>query len=174
MFLDDGWPYANPNETLALTTITFNVENGEIYDADVEVNSHDKNLTVGDTRVGSDLLSVVTHEAGHFLGLAHSESTEATMYPSYNPGETKLRTLTDDDIEGICDIYPEGRPIGSNSCAPRHGFSERCGGGSSDDGCTTSPGPMRAGGRTGLSALSALALSAMALRIRSRRRSRRD
>ncbi|HEY6559419.1 MAG TPA: matrixin family metalloprotease [Polyangiaceae bacterium] len=170
MFLDNRWPYANSEETLALTTITFNVQNGEIYDADVELNSYDKLLTIGDANINSDLLSVVTHEAGHFLGLAHAESREATMYPSYNPGETKLRTLTADDVAGICDIYPANRPISSRSCEPRHGFSERCGGAADDDGCTTSAGPARPGGLAALSALSALAASAIALGFRSRRR----
>lgn len=175
MFRDAGWPYANSDETLALTTITFNVENGEIYDADVEINSFDKNLTIGDARIGSDLLSVVTHEAGHFLGLAHSEEREATMFPSYNPGETKLRTLDADDIAGICDIYPAERSVSGRSCEPRHGFSERCGGSSDDGGCTASPGPARPGGLAALSALGAIAASAVVLRFRSRRRrSRRD
>jgi hypothetical protein len=172
MFRDDGWPYANGGETLALTTITFNTENGEIYDADVEINSYDdrKNLTIGDGRIGSDLLSIATHEAGHFLGLAHSDELQATMFPSYNPGETKLRTLEADDVAGICDIYPAGRPVSTQSCEPRHGFSERCGGSSDDDGCSTSGGPARPGGAFALSALGGLVASAVALRLRSRRR----
>lgn len=177
MFRDDAWPYANSNETLALTTITFNVENGEIYDADVEINSYDenKNLSIGDGRIGSDLLSIVTHEAGHFLGLAHSEEKEATMFPQYMPGQTKLRTLDPDDVQGICDIYPAERDVRSESCEPRHGFASKCGGSSDDGGCTTSSGPARPGGLAVLAAVSALAASAAGLRVRSRRRrSRRD
>jgi len=170
MFLDRRWPYAGSDETLALTTITFNVENGEIYDADVEINSFDKNLTIGNDNIGSDLLSVVTHEAGHFFGLAHSEMSEATMFPSYNPGETKLRTLTADDVSGICDIYPPERVARTDSCVPRHGFSRECGSAQDEDGCSTSPRPARTSGVAGLSALSALAASAIALRLRSRRR----
>ena len=38
MFRDGDWPYAGGIDTLALTTITFNVETAEIYDADVEMN----------------------------------------------------------------------------------------------------------------------------------------
>ncbi|MEZ4375903.1 MAG: hypothetical protein R3B07_34160, partial [Polyangiaceae bacterium] len=39
LYRDDVWPYAGPDTTLALTTITFNVKTGEIFDADVEINS---------------------------------------------------------------------------------------------------------------------------------------
>ncbi|HEX6767237.1 MAG TPA: hypothetical protein VF103_17185, partial [Polyangiaceae bacterium] len=35
LFRDEDWPYANAIDTLALTTITYNVETAEIYDADV-------------------------------------------------------------------------------------------------------------------------------------------
>src|SRR5689334_1282025 len=57
---------------LALTTVTTNVETGEIYDADMEINGTQP-LSVGSVGIGKyDLQSIITHEAGHFLGLAHS------------------------------------------------------------------------------------------------------
>jgi hypothetical protein len=55
-----------------------------------------------------DLQSVVTHEAGHFLGLAHPPVPEATMYATMPVGETKKRTLYSDDVSGVCTIYPAG------------------------------------------------------------------
>jgi Matrixin len=142
VFRDDKWPYSDPNNTLGLTTVTFNADTGEIYDADMEINASGKNLTTS-TIVpanGFDLLSVVTHEAGHFLGLAHAIDSRATMYASYRPGTSALRTLTADDVAGLCEIYPSATtrnvaasvsPTGvteATACdpAPRHGFASTC------------------------------------------------
>jgi MYXO-CTERM domain-containing protein len=128
MFRDDDWPYAGGIDTLALTTITYNVETAEIYDADVEMNSFQATFTTSDDplEILSDLSSVVTHEVGHFLGLSHSAEDTAVMRGiGYRSGSIDMRTLTDDDIFGICEIYPPGRP--SDSCGPRHGFSRECG-----------------------------------------------
>jgi MYXO-CTERM domain-containing protein len=127
MYHDDMWPYeGQANATLALTTVTYNLDTGEIYDADMELNTADTHFTLGDTGVGFDLLSVVTHETGHFLGMAHSHDPTATMWPQYNPGTINLRHLSADDIAGICAIYPP-TPV-NNDCnaTPRHGFSPLC------------------------------------------------
>jgi hypothetical protein len=52
---------------------------------------------------GVDLYSVVLHEAGHALGLGHSDSPGAVMYPYY-----RLSTaLGNDDIAGIRALYGE-------------------------------------------------------------------
>jgi uncharacterized protein (TIGR03382 family) len=111
---------------LALTTVTFNLDNGEIYDADLEVNGTSQVvLTTGDTDVQYDLLSILTHEAGHMLGLAHSYDPDATMKVEYVPGDLSLRDLHQDDINGICAAYP---PTASTNCdpTPRHGFGSEC------------------------------------------------
>ena len=144
VFRDDGWPYQDPHSTLGLTTVTFNADTGEIYDADLEINSSGRNLSTSD-RVpanGFDLASVITHEAGHFFGLAHATSTSATMYASYKPGTTALRTLAPDDVNGLCAIYPSSSvriatPVPSQgqssqvealACdpSPRHGLTTAC------------------------------------------------
>jgi len=83
-------------------------------------------FTTGDDGIVVDLLSVVTHETGHFLGLAHSLNGDATMFRSYAPSTDTLRDLTDDDRSGICAIYPPA-PIGADcDSTPRHGFSPLC------------------------------------------------
>lgn len=126
MYRDGSWPYQNSTDTLALTTITYNIQTGDIYDADVELNSADGDFTLpNQTPVGDDLLSIATHEAGHFLGLAHTTDPQATMYPSYMPGETSIRTLAQDDVKGICAVYPPDRKA-SCSPTPRHGYSGEC------------------------------------------------
>lgn len=54
-----------------------------------------------------DLQNTVTHEVGHVLGLAHTSAPDTVMFITTAPGETKKRVLSDDDIAGVCAIYPE-------------------------------------------------------------------
>jgi hypothetical protein len=51
---------------------------------------------------------IATHELGHALGLNHSSSTDATMYPSYSLCSMAFRTLASDDVNGIRTLYPGG------------------------------------------------------------------
>ena len=75
VFDDDGWPYddntANP---LALTTVSYGVKDGRIFEAKTEINSAEYAFTTATSSDAGndayDLQSVLTHEAGHFLGLA--------------------------------------------------------------------------------------------------------
>ncbi len=141
VFRDADWPYTGATNTLALTTLTFNTDTGEIYDADMEINATaSMRLTTGDADVDKDLLSIVTHEAGHFLGMGHTQSMNAasTMFASYDAGTTTLRDLEPDDEQGICALYPPDRDgIGACDATPRHGYSGECGGKTDDDdGCT--------------------------------------
>jgi hypothetical protein len=140
MFRDDDWPYAGANATLALTTITFNFETGEIFDADIEINSFKTPLTTGDVAVDFDLESIITHETGHFLGLSHSHVPDATMYLEYGAGDITLRDLEPDDVAGICATYPPNRQVLSQDCTPRHGFSPECSRPKDDGGCALRPG----------------------------------
>jgi MYXO-CTERM domain-containing protein len=166
VFRDEGWPYREDEGdwTLGLTTVTFNPENGEIYDADVEINSHGSAITVGDEEVANDFDSIVTHEAGHVLGLEHSLDPEATMYASYLEGSTSLRSLSPDDEAGMCSIYPPDRSTGACDPEPRHGFSTECAR-PPDEGCFCA-----AAAKTGRTTLWALALLGVALAALARRR----
>jgi hypothetical protein len=47
VFRDDGWPYQDSSNVLGLTTLTVSNTTGEIYDADMEINSHDFTFSVG-------------------------------------------------------------------------------------------------------------------------------
>jgi uncharacterized protein (TIGR03382 family) len=112
----------NRSRTIALTTVQYNIRTGEIVDADIELNGAEYVFTAFDglpcptalfTRppscVATDVQNTLTHEIGHILGLDHSRVSSATMFASAPLGETSKRVLDDDDIEGLCAIYPRGK-----------------------------------------------------------------
>lgn len=109
-WMDDDWPHDH-YRAIALTTVTFSTNSGEILGADIELNTADYQFTNtdDDNQVEHDLRNTLVHEVGHFLGLDHSPHPEATMYATAEQGETKKRHLHEADIEGICHIYREGR-----------------------------------------------------------------
>jgi hypothetical protein len=134
IFRDAAWPYpGDSTNALGITRLTVNKTTGEIYGADIEINS--TKLIVAQSPApagGYDLASILTHEAGHFLGLAHSASPSAVMYAFYKAGSTSLSA---DDVGGICSIYsPDGTrntsggPVqgGSFDSTPRYGYSDTC------------------------------------------------
>lgn len=163
MFRDEEWPENVSSRALALTTLWFNPQSGEIYDADIEINSTAPPGTVTD---GVDLESVLTHEIGHFLGLSHSPKQTAVMRTFYDPGRDDLRVLDTDDIAGICSIFTPDRSVGSTSCEPRHGFSSTCR--KKPDGCSIAGAP---GGARELSGWPWLAALLLGVGLRARRRS---
>jgi Matrixin len=201
IFRDNGWPYDSAN-ALGFTTLTVDLVTGEIFGAAIEINSSNAGIVanVGDAGIPNgayDLSTILTHEAGHFLGLAHSTDTDAVMYAFYHAGKT---SLTPDDVNGICTVYPPDQTrntntgkIGATLCnaTPPLGFLTTCGSADSgafitasgplvmtpgggdppcadNSGCSVGPG---AGGRRGglaLCAVAALAVLARRRRLRSR------
>jgi uncharacterized protein (TIGR03382 family) len=117
--LYDCWDHGSG--AIATTTTTSVASTGEILDADIELNDPEFAFTTADGPpcppggptagcVAIDVQNTVTHEAGHTLGLAHSSDPKATMYAFAPSGETSKRVLHDDDVQGICAIYPKGGP----------------------------------------------------------------
>jgi hypothetical protein len=159
VFHDDVWPYEAEDRkkshrdlspVIALTTVTFDVQSGEIFEADVELNSADYSIIpfeagrpppAPSAKAAFDLQAVLTHELGHFLGLAHSPLADAVMNASGDTeGGQPKRALSAEDTLGICSVYPpdgsrsvslivdpSGRvPAGSCDPTPHHGFRSDC------------------------------------------------
>ena len=169
-FRDQSWPHMGRGLMLALTTVTYDADSGEILDADVEINSFQNEVTVGDDFVFADLDAIVTHESGHFLGLAHSCDVGATMSPSYSMGTTEMRSLEKDDEAAVCAAFPPGI---KKVCAPepRGGLSKCVSDESAEDvqappACSLARGP----GDVPVGAFLALALPLAWLRRQRRRR----
>jgi hypothetical protein len=164
LFRDDSWPHEGGGDrTIALTLVSFNPTTGEIYDVDVELNSYAQDFTIQDGAIGgTDLQSVVQHESGHFLGLAHATQSSSTMWANYN-GSSEMRTLSVDDQAGICEIFPPtDTPDPSCNPAPRHGFSTKCE--DKDSGCSIAS----VGNATGGGAMCFAFVSTGLLLLRSR------
>jgi matrix metalloproteinase-20 (enamelysin) len=53
---------------------------------------------------------IAAHEFGHALGLGHSTSPAATMYPTVSSCNMSNRTLDIDDINGVQALYPPMTP----------------------------------------------------------------
>jgi hypothetical protein len=95
----------------------------------------------------ADFQNTLTHELGHVVGLAHNcylpndgptpltdntgnpeidcrdsnvpaSVTDATMYPVVATSDTERRTLSPDDAQAVCDIYPgQTAFLGGSGCA---------------------------------------------------------
>jgi hypothetical protein len=137
VFNDDSWDVVDTGgdaeATLALTTVTYDKRNGEILDADISVNGQNMLSTATPVPTNAyDLQSLISHEVGHFIGLAHSPTPCAsahacpTMRSVYPKGDDSFRTLEADDIAGVCTVYPPDRAA-DPSCVPHFGFSGECG-----------------------------------------------
>ncbi len=180
--VDGPWTHDPTANSLALTTLTFKMDTGEILSADLELRS-DVNWSFAPAPAADayDLDAAVTHEVGHMLGLAHAAALNTVMEASYVPGSVGQRTLENDDMRGICAIYPDrqSRVAGSgtvpssvcdlSNAAP----STDCGDPSISHGCTVANAPSTTRTTFAQLALAAFAAaSALYLRARSRKRAR--
>jgi MYXO-CTERM domain-containing protein len=176
MFRDDGWAREEAEFTLAATNTKFDSETGALLDADIEINSfgqEELTTTSVASEVGKDLQAILTHEVGHFLGLAHSNVEKATMYRSYLPGDLNYRSLHPDDEKGICAIYPPDRD--APACVaptPPHGFTRYCGGDDQDGTSSVSGCACSTAGRARPSSFAGAFAMAAAVGLAGRRKRR--
>ncbi len=152
------WPYVGV-ENLALATLTYDQTTGEILGADLELNaqvSWSWEETPPPEKV--DLQSVLTHEVGHMLGIAHSDVEDSVMIASYQPGSTTLRKLSSDDVTAVCTVYSQR----GKACELTPGTEATCTNPEISHGCG-------AGGTGGSAIGGGLILSLAAVLVRRRR-----
>ena len=117
-FVDDSVPLGL--ETVASTFSFFDIDATgtlTIKEADIALSTSINLSTSGDPNK-YDIQSVVTHEAGHFLGLDHSALLSSVMTPFSTIGQLDQRTLSYDDMAGVAWLYTNQTttaPLGSIS-----------------------------------------------------------
>jgi len=94
--------------TLAENYFWYYKFSGQMIDSDIKFNTDYPWATDGSPGA-YDVQNIGTHEFGHSLSLDDlykSADSEKTMYGYAGRGETKKRTLDQDDIDGITYLYP--------------------------------------------------------------------
>lgn len=164
-FRDEVWPYDDGNESLALTNQTYGKTNGWIDYSAIEVNATGQTFVLSDTEPGIDLQAVLTHEVGHYIGLAHSQVEGSIMVPSYcqsaercGTSTDRARALAEDDISAVCALFPPSGIAGVSYEAP------------SASSCAVSSGMTSRGGSPGSPFVPVIALAALAALVVARTR----
>jgi hypothetical protein len=124
-FRDQVWPYEDGNEELAHTTQRYD-PSGWINSSVIEVNTFGNVFRLDDTDPQPiDLQAVLTHEIGHYIGLAHSQVAGSIMAPRYcqsadrcGPSADQARALAEDDVDAVCALFPPGGITGVAYEAP--------------------------------------------------------
>ena len=105
-WINSSWPH--PSNRMA-NTKTHVDPTGKIVGADLQFNG--EHFSWSTSAVGEsgkkDVQNVATHEAGHIIGIGHSDVSEAAMWPLIPDAEITKRSLEDDDIEAVSFIFPE-------------------------------------------------------------------
>jgi hypothetical protein len=87
---------------------------GTIKSNDIVFNAFAYEWTNTGDGIRNDIQGVATHEVGHSFGLDHTRVRAATMF--YAGGDTELRSLDEDDLNGACFLYPVGTFTAGQSC----------------------------------------------------------
>jgi len=132
MFIEEGWtelveglddPPPKPSSWAAFTLLTFDPQTGNLVDADILVNLVDFEFSSceedgeGDRY---DFFYTILHEAGHILGLSHSEDPFSVMQDSAQTCDNDPpHLLTTDDLGGFCWFYGDAEWMdGCEAAAP--------------------------------------------------------
>lgn len=134
--LQDGVPMLNFRDPTGqcggnclAATFTGVFSGSTIFDADIVTNTSHAWTSQGEDPNGSGcsgefyIEGVMVHEAGHGLGIGHTNVSGATMFPSVSSCNNSPATTEADDDAAINDLYGGGGPgpVPSNSCQGRCG-----------------------------------------------------
>ena len=100
--------FRNASSGSAIATTYWWSSGSRIIDADIVFWDGGFRFFAGSTGCsnGFYIEDIAAHEFGHALGLGHSTSANATMFPSVSSCTTGNRTLDGDDIAGVVALYP--------------------------------------------------------------------
>ena len=100
--------FRNASNGSAIATTYWWSSGGRIIDADIVFWDAGFRFFSGSNGCSSGFYieDIAAHEFGHALGLGHSTTTGATMYPSVSSCNAGNRTLDGDDIAGVQFLYP--------------------------------------------------------------------
>jgi matrix metalloproteinase-20 (enamelysin) len=118
--------FRNASSGSAIATTYWWSSGSAILDADVVFWDQAFRFFTGSTgcSAGFYIEDIAAHEFGHALGLGHSTSPSATMYPSVAYCDMTNRTLDADDIAGVTALYPPmslpAAPTGVRIIPPWH------------------------------------------------------
>jgi hypothetical protein len=104
--------FRNASSGSAIATTYWWSSGSTIVDADIVFWDGGFQFFAGTTGCsnGFYIEDIAAHEFGHALGLGHSASPAATMYPTVSSCATGNRVLDADDIAGVVALYPLGGP----------------------------------------------------------------
>lgn len=97
-------------------SITYSQSDGEIFDGDLAFYKNAGAWKFDNESSGLDFKHVALHEVGHFLGLTHSEISQAIMYPKVHITTNIVGALHDDDIYGALALYDSRKIEEQTSC----------------------------------------------------------
>lgn len=97
-----SWPH--PPTLAAHTHVESDADTGRLHSAEILLNRAFRFSTSG-AEGSLDLESILAHELGHALGLAHSRKRDALMRAGIKPGEVR-RALERDDRDAVCALFP--------------------------------------------------------------------
>jgi hypothetical protein len=124
--------WTDDEHAFAVTKLRFSPRTGHILGVDMLFNGGKDPFIVcpdagcDEGELGTDLPNVVTHEAGHFLGLAHSDVPNSTMWYDATGSDTDKRSLEADDQAGICAIYGPDAALGPPPIPRSQGAGAQC------------------------------------------------